>query len=168
MPARWYSIVAAGLFTVLCGCDLHEYVPSAEKLRLPTNPSKAFIIDESEIWGVYGNTDVDAAIYQFTTKHPDESRFWTKVQESAEDQWKLVHEDGHIRHYERIVAATGEQRFHSVEQVRIAYGADTSTITVAWVQADVRRLPRKFPNDGAEGEFAKYVVWPRFAELVHE
>ena len=45
------------------------------------------------------------------------------------------------------------------------YVAAAETVTVAWVQADVRQTPAAFPDDGAEGGFANGVVRPKFAEL---
>jgi hypothetical protein len=107
--------------------------------------------------------DVDSAIYQYTTQEASEADFWDSVISRARDHdWRLVE---HARQFERIVAATGKQMFHSAEEVRVAYDLQTRTVTVAWVQADERQLPKRFPQSGPEGGFAQRVIWPKFEEL---
>ena len=156
---------------VFAGCDVNSYVPTADFLRSAPNPTRAFVISEESIHGIYGNMDVDSEIYQYTTTEANADRFWEAVgRRAAEAQWKLVHDDG-IRHYERIVPAVGTQACHSAEQVRIGYDAVTRIVTIAWVQADVTARgvnpPTAFPTTNhAEGEFASRVIWPKFEQLI--
>ena len=70
------------------------------------------------------------------------------------------------RRYVRIILKTGQQGVHSAEEVRVAYNADTHEVFVAYVQTDLRDLPNDFPDDGAEANFAKRVIWPRFEKEI--
>lgn len=165
---RWILLILSAV--MVAGCDFDSFVPTAEVLRNPQSASHAFVIDEENIRGIYGNMDVDSTIYQYTTREADADRFWEKLAtRAAEAKWQLVHEAGDVRHYDRIIPAVGQQIFHSAEQVRIGYAAATRTVTVAWVQADVRAgsaPPEVFPEADSEGKFARRFVWPNFDELV--
>jgi len=149
---------------VVMGCNINE-APSVEKLHSDTNPSKAFIFSERDIQGIYGNSDVDSAIYQYTSNESTAEKFWERVAARAEESnWAFAADQEKTRRYLRIRPRTGQQRFHSVEEVRIACDARTMKVTVAWVQADTSDLPDDLPEDG-EGDFAKREIWPKFEEL---
>jgi len=156
------------LSTALCGCgsnsqDIHSYVPSAEKLRDPEIQSAAFIVEARHIRGIYGNTDVDSVIYMYDTAATPATEFWSTLGEkAANDDWTLREEEDQFRKYVRVKPKTGQQRFHSVEEVRVAFLPESNTVIVAWVQADPVTLPTDFPTDGPEGKFANEKIWPRF------
>ena len=142
--------------------DPSAYTPSPEKLRSPNNPSRAFIVEERDMEGLYGNLDVDAAIYTYRADVASDTEFWAILDLQTQEQgWELKHIAGFYRRYVRIIPKTGQHMFHSAEEVRVAIQEDTLQAWVAWVQADERQLPQDFPKNG-EGRFARKVVWPRF------
>ena len=151
------------------GCDIMSQVPTEDSIR--ANPGRVFIVAGEDIRGIYGNMDVDSEVYQYRTREENADEFWVAVsKQSAETGWKLVHEEGNVRHYDRIMPATGEEACHSAEQVRIAYDPGSRTVTVAWVQNDVSayrsKPPTKFGESrNAEVDFADRVIWPKFREL---
>lgn len=148
------------------GCE--EYIPTPEKLRLSSNPSRAFIVDERDIYGIYGYSDVDSAIYGYVTQANDEKSFWEAVDRQATEQgWEFVTSPDAYRRYCRIRSRSGSQGIdHSVEEVRIALKADSMKAFIAWVQTEPPDKPTSFPTDGPEGRFAEDVVWPKFAEQI--
>lgn len=163
---NWFAVIVA----VFVGCDLNVYIPSAEKLRNPQNPSSAFIHNEQSIRGVYGNHDVDSAIYTYQTMTDNADEFWTAIEQAADaDDWTIIEDSEQpvaTRRFLRIIPKTGQKVFHSVEEVRIFFNSNNNRVVVAWVQSDQRTLPEKFPADGPEGGFAESVVWPRFESEV--
>ncbi|REK20871.1 MAG: hypothetical protein DWQ41_23480, partial [Planctomycetota bacterium] len=159
--------ILALLTAITAGCDLNSYMPSAEKLRNRSNPSAAFIVGEHDIRGIYGNMDVDSAIYTYQTDTKDEEEFWASLDKAtSDDGWTLREERDNYRCYVRIIPRTGQQVFHSAEEVRVAFKPQSQQVFLAWVQADERSLPKDFPSDG-EGRFAKNVIWPRFEEALY-
>lgn len=168
----WYrssAIWILMLAVAISGCDLNAYVPSAEKLRNPKNPSAAFLVNERDIRGIYGNSDVDAVIYAYDSSVAGEGEFWsTLAQATSRANWQLREERSDYRRYVRIKPRTGQQRFHSVEEARVAFNPESQEVFVAWVQSDLETLPSDFPSvdDSSEGSFAQRVVWPRFEKAV--
>lgn len=164
---RELPVAAIAFAAVLVGgCGIQSYVPDAEILLSPDAPSRAFIISDREVRGIYANMDVDSTIYQYVTETHNSNKFWELVHERArQDGWMQIENRDLIRIYDRVVAAKGQQRFHSAEQVRIAYRPGTGAVTVAWVQVDSSQLLTRFPRQGVEADFAMRVVWPQFDEL---
>ena len=141
-----------------------DYVPTPPQLR-ESNWYSEFIIDETNLQGIYGNQDVDSVIFTYATNIADETSFWTLLDKIARDHhWKALPVEDNVRRYERIIPRTENIRYHSAEEVRIACRSETMTITVAWVQADELKLPEHFPKTGPEGSFAREVIWPKFNE----
>ena len=144
--------------------------PSAEKLRLSSNPSRAFIVKEADIRGLFGNYDVDSAIYEYTTSS-DSDRFWTQLQHQAErDGWQPVTDGGNALRFQRVQVATGDQACHYVEEVRVVRESMSPRVIVAWAKARATRndgIPSSFPQHTAEGRFVSRVVWPQFNEFAH-
>ena len=159
-------VVGCSLVLLGSSCDLNTYALTAEKLRNPRNPSHAFIHNESHIRGIYGNMDVDAAIYCYQTTAGSVSDFWAAIENAAnKDGWAVIDDTdlpAERRRFLRITPKTGQQILHGVEETRISFNPDSQSVIVAWVQSDQRKLPPRFPTDGPEGNFAKTVVWPRF------
>lgn len=160
---RWILFLAACVMAS-AGCDINAYVPTAEKLRRPDNPSSAFIVEEQGIIGIYGNLDVDSAIYSYVSGIADEAELWTEIDAQASQAgWELRDEHGEYRRYVRIRPKPQGAAVHSLEEVRIAR-REQGDVLIAWVRTDDSdELPDDFPEDGAESNFAKRVVWPRFA-----
>ena len=164
---RSRRLLAFAILAAFTGCDIHSYVPTAEMLRDPTNPSGAFIIEEHDIYGIYANIDVDSAIYAYQTSVADENVFWTAIDgNTADAQWTIVETREDYRRYICIIPKTGEQMFHSVEEVRVTFNPESKRVIVAWVQSDQRELPKDFPTNGPEGNFARTDVWPRFEQEI--
>lgn len=158
--------VVCSLVMLASGCHMNTYVPTAENLRNPRNPSSAFIHKESQLRGIYGNMDVDAAIYTYQTASESAAEFWTAIDKAAtKDNWTVIEDTGlpdDRRRFLRITPKTGQQVFHSVEEARVSFNSESQSAVVAWVQSDQRQRPTSFPTDGPEGNFAETAVWPRF------
>lgn len=149
----------------LAGCD--TYIPSAKKLKSPNNPSRAFIVDGSDFVGITATMDVDSVIYQYETAVPNSEDFWNRIGESSlEHEWEMKLDNEEWKRFVRITPRTGQQVYHSFEEVRIAIEVDTKTVTVAWGQADETELYDDMPSDGGEGEWMNSYLWPRFEEVV--
>ncbi len=152
------------------GCDLNTYTPTAEMLRSNRNPSGAFIVGESGVRGIYANMDVDSSVYSYTTSYKSASEFWAAIAAEADDAgWSAINEDTPTTNRKRFLCITpkvDQQVFHSVEEVRVAFRPKDRSVFVAWVQSDQRDLPKAFPTDGPEGDFAIRVVWPEFDRAV--
>lgn len=139
-----------------------DYVPTPSELR---EGWAEFIIDGTNLQGIYGNQDVDSVIFTYKTNIADEKSFWAHFDEVARDNhWNALPIEKEVRRYERIIPRSSRNDFHSVEEVRIACRAATMIITVAWVQADEFKLPEHFPQTGPEGNFARQFIWPKFNE----
>lgn len=168
----WLAVFCLTVGWLTVGCDIHEYVPPAAKLRDPSNPSSAFIHEEHDIQGIYGNLDVDCAIYAYDTATARADEFWNAIDRAAKDDgWTIISDSSPSRkigRFQRVIPAVGAQEYHSVEEVRIAFCEETQQVIVAWTQADERELPTRFPTEGGEGAFAESVVWPRFESEVAE
>jgi hypothetical protein len=168
------------LITLCCGVGLGSLVllflvidwmdiPSPEMLRDPTNPSRAFLVEAKDLRGIYGNHDVDCAVYEYFSAFP-EDRFWMSVDTQAQNAgWLRIRDLDDVRRYQRICAATGQQLLHSAEEVRVSFNRTTQRVVVAWAQADLsraRKSPESFPEDTGEGRFVRRVVWPKFDESI--
>jgi len=149
------------IFSACSQLDM-EFVPTPSELRVGW---AEFIIDETNLQGIYGNQDVDSVIFSYTTNIADEKSFWALMNRRLRDHhWIALPVEDKVRRYERIIPRNNKSRYHSAEEVRIAYRAETMTIFVAWVQADAFKLPEHFPTTGPEGRFARKVIWPKFNE----
>ena len=139
-------------------------------LRSNRNPSGAFIVGESGIRGIYANMDVDSSVYSYTTSHESASEFWAAIAAEADDVgWSAINDDtlpANRKRFLYITPKTGQQILHSVEEVRVAFRPKDRSVFVAWVQSDQRELPKAFPTDGPEGDFAIRVIWPKFDHAV--
>lgn len=166
MLAFYRSALTVATAAVTMGCGM-EYVPSAQQLRDPKNPSAAFLHRPTSVRGIYGNLDVDSAIFEYHTSVEQESDFWTAIETASDEQGWTKIEDADsttsVRRFLRITPRTGQRVTHGVEETRLSFHPDTQLVIVAWVQSDQGALPTSFPTDGAEGSFAERVVWPRFA-----
>ena len=115
-------------------------IPSAEKLQLPSNPSRAFIVDGQEFVGIYGNYDVDSAIYKYESSILNEDEFWARISSATIDQnWELRSENSNWKRFVRI-RHKGKYAYHSVEEVRISFDGDLKKVTLAWGQADYKAV----------------------------
>ncbi len=154
----------------ITGCDLNSYTPTASMLRSDRNPSGAFIVGESGVRGIYANMDVDASVYTYTTSHESGLEFWAAIATEAGDAgWSTISDEtlpDNRKRFLYVTPRTGQQVFHSVEEVRVAFRPKDRSVFVAWVQSDQRELPSAFPKDGPEGDFATRVVWPEFDRAV--
>ncbi|MEX2138425.1 MAG: hypothetical protein WD894_04145 [Pirellulales bacterium] len=162
--AAVFCLSALALLTVY---KLNVYVPDAEQLLRPGSASRTFIVDHTEVNGVYGNNDVDSVVFTYITEL-EESAFWKALDWFAKrDGWKLRKSRPSHRRYLRVIPKTGRDVFHSVAEVRVAYWPAHRTVVVAWVRADTSKLPDQLPT-GAQGAFAEEIVWPKFDALVAE
>lgn len=168
MSQRIFIVLLIAVIAV--GCDLNTYTPTAENLRSKRNPSGAFIVGESGIQGVWANMDVDSSIYTYTTSCESAPEFWAAVAATASDAgWSTIDDKTlgeNCKRFLCITPKTGEQMFHGVEEARVAFRTQDHRVVVAWVQADQQNLPKTFPDDGPEGDFARRVVWPKFSHTV--
>ena len=147
-----------------CSFSHMEYVPNAEDLRQRFG---AFVVDETDLKGVYGNTDVDSVIFTYSTSFHTESHFWSKLGAKAEaNNWRRVENVDRVRRYERFTAGGDKERPYGIEETRIAYDPRRRRVVVASVQADQPDSRSRFPDSGPEATFAQRVVWPRFEDLL--
>ena len=146
------------------GCEIikMDYVPEEEQIR---NSFGSFLVKPAEVTGHYANMDIDCIFFTYRSEASDSADFWTLLDDAlTEREWKCTLEDETQRHYERIFRKTGEQLFHSAEQMRISYNPETKFAVVAWVQADSLDPVERF-SENDEASFAAKVVWPRFERL---
>lgn len=155
------------LLLTLCfyGCEIikMDYVPEEEQIR---NAFDSFLVKPAEVTGHYANMDIDCVVFTYRSEAAEGAAFWKLLDDAlTERKWKCTREDETQRHYERIYHKTGEQLFHSAEQLRISFNPETKFVVVAWVQADSLDPVEQF-SENDEAGFADRVVWPRFDTLV--
>lgn len=164
---RLLTVVAVSLLVCAAGVGLFlvlrmDYVPSAEKI-LAFEHLRPFLVEASDIRGIYGNLDVDSAVFRYTTGVVEEE-FWRRIeQQVAGTAWTAIPPDGEIRRFQRVFPPKGQGRFWWVDELRVRYQRSTRKVVVAWVQAD--------PTHGVSGlaecseaDFADRVIWPKLRE----
>ena len=146
-------------------CDFlnMEYIPEAGQLR--ANHS-TFLIDDSNLQGVYANQDVDSVLFKYMSTAKNEEAFWANLNMNAQaGGWKHVEQQDTFCRYERIIARPGQ--YSSAEDVRVAYNKKTRGVVVVWVQADESDVPKTFA-DTSESKWAERVIWPKFKKLINQ
>lgn len=146
--------VAVCALAVMPSCK--DGMPSSREVR--AYKLDKFIVDESNLRGVYVNYDVDSLVFTYTTSQDD---FWSTLQSRlADTKWKQIDQTDVIHRYERITPRNG--KLGSSEEIRIAYRPHDRLVVVAWVQADTEE---SFA-DTSEGHWAQGVIWPKFESLL--
>jgi len=158
MRASNYLLVC--LIFAVVGCN--DYVPKPAQI---TACHGTFLVAAKAITGHYANMDVDSVIFSYTSTAKDADAFWQALDSAATAaKWKCENKTAIERHYERLIPKTGQQMFHSAEQVRISYNAVSGSVVVAWVQADSFDAVENFSQTG-ESSFADSGIWPQFDTL---
>jgi hypothetical protein len=158
LVALGFALKALALDDILS----NEYVPTTEQIvaRIHLRP---FLVNASEIEGIYGNMDVDAVIFRYRTGERDLEAFLARVEEHRQGtQWTPLAPHGEFRRFQRVFPK-GSRMFCSVEEVRLKHAPD-GTVLVGWVQADSSRDVHSL-EECSESRFANSVVWPRLEEL---
>jgi hypothetical protein len=135
-----------------------EYVPTAEKI-LAGQHLQPFLVDPSDVEGIYGNIDIDSAVFRYRPGVVDVDEFWRRIDRQIEGTaWTKLPADGELRRFQRVFPK-GSKAFCSVEEIRVRYDAVNRRVVVGWVQADsstdVGRLAAC-----SEADFANHVIWP--------
>lgn len=155
------------LILMISACDINSgmsYIPTSEGLK--KGEYAVFIVEETNLKGIYGNYDVGSQVFSYKTNISDESSFWTLIDKNSRDRgWKHLSSEAHIRRYERFIPNRGG--YNSIEEVRIACRPETMTITVACVQADESGDISSFEETG-ESSFARKVIWPKFNKIANQ
>lgn len=135
-----------------------EYVPTAEQVQARED-FRPFLVEPSNIEGVYANMDVDSAVFRYTTA-ADEAAFWRRVeQQVAGTNWVAVAPEGEVRRYQRVIPPVGQQVSWWVDELRVRYRPANRTVVVGWVQADPRHAVVGLA-ECSEAEFAERAIWP--------
>lgn len=152
-------LVLAGLLAVAVWvAGSMEYVPTADQIQA-RDDLRPFVVEPTGITGVYGNMDVDSAVFRYTAGVP-EDEFWRRVEEQLRGtRWVAVAPEGEVRRFQRVIPPEGQQVCWWVDEVRVRYRPATRTVVVGWVQADPRQAVAGLA-ECSEAEFAERTIWP--------
>ena len=147
-------ILSLGAILLLPSCK--DGVPSSREIN--AYHLDEFIIDQSDLSGVYVNYDVDSLILTYATSSDD---FWKTLESRlADTEWKQIEQANAFRRYERVLPDLGS--LGSSEELRIAHKSGHDLVVVAWVQADAKG---SFAET-QEGDWAEGMIWPKFKSLI--
>ncbi len=143
-----------------------NYVPTVQQINriLPE-----FVIDDILVEGLYGNQDIDALIFRYTIGGSSKSidNVLSEIfQKAGNNGWKLIEKKQAFARFERF-GQKDQFQFFSSEIVKIAIIAGTSTIYVAWLQADSDKRVGRIEDTG-EWDWAKQVLWPKFEAYINQ
>ena len=164
MSRRWAEIavmlvvVATWGGIAVWGVRAMHYVPSAEEIQARPD-FHPFLVEPSNVEGVYGNMDVDSAVFRYTTA-ADEDEFWQRIEgQTRGTDWVVIPSDGDVRRYQRVLPPSGQQVCWWVDELRIRYRPSGRVIVVGWVQADPYNAVAGL-SECSESEFAERAIWP--------
>src|SRR5262245_24980349 len=101
----------------LCRMD---YIRSAERIQTIKTFSP-LLIAPTDTEGIYGNMDVDSAVFRYRTLVRDDE-FWHALDRNLQgSDWQRIASEGEMRRYQRVIAPTGQQRFWWVDELRICH-----------------------------------------------
>lgn len=164
---RWRSYILWGVIALLLVAALwvltsSTFTPSASDIR--SHPHlKPFLVEASDLTGLYGNFDTDARVFRYVTT-ATEDEFRQQLEErSLAAGWTELPSVGGVRRFERVRGPKGSVGWYSAEEARVRHDPVTKTVTVGWVQADARQRITSFAETH-EAEYAKRDVWPRLTD----
>ena len=152
------SLLVALAFFVMPALIMH-CVPTPAQVGQRTDILPLQVLPAS-VEGVYGNDDIDALVFRYTTGAPNEVAFKTQLdKQAAAAGWtSLPNAQGAFR-FERITPK-GNQVFCGAEEVRVKLNPASQRVGVGWVQGDSIEDVASF-SDTHESDWAKSNVWPK-------
>ncbi len=163
---NWYLSTLLSLVMLIISCSntfKMDYIPTFVEIK---SKLPEFIVDESQIEGLYGNMDVDSMIFRYTPKFnaqmSKEDILWNIIVKAQTKGWELVERKTSALRFNRF-GPMG--KFFNAEEVHIIIIQKNLRIYVAWVQADSMKSVSRF-EDTTEWRFAKNVIWPKLESYV--
>jgi hypothetical protein len=150
-----------------------EEIPTEEFIR-KWNDAQPFIIEPTQIEGIYRNLDIDAVVFKYLTS-TNEDEFWNILDSNIkETEWKLVAETSGSKDYERQFSKGDKSpnrpdmaTFSSAEKMRIEYVSNRQMVIVGYVQADSSEKETSYEATD-EAKWAQKEIWPRFDKVKNE
>jgi hypothetical protein len=134
-----------------------SYVPTAEQV-LARKEFRPFLIEPSNVEGVYANADVDSVVFRYTTA-ADEPEFWRRIEwQIAGSSWVAVAPEGAVRRFQRVIPPVGQQVSWWVDELRVRYRPADRSVAVGWVQADPRQAVAGL-SECSEAGYAERAIW---------
>ena len=155
-----FAIVILGvLAALLIPAFSMTYVPTPAQVNQHTVVTP-FQIQPSATEGIYGNYDVDALVFGYTTGSADTNTFTTTLdQQATAAGWTRLPNKAGATCYERITPK-GNRRFCGAEEVRVQIDPESKRVNVGWVQGDTFEDIASF-SETRESDWAESEVWPK-------
>ena len=152
-------IILGALAVFLIPALSMTYVPTAAQVNQHTavNP---FQVQPTATEGVYGNYDIDALVFRYTTGATDKTTFTTTLDQQAKAAgWTRMPDKAGSTCYERITPK-GNRMFCGAEEVRVQFDLESKRVDVGWVQGDSFEDVASF-SETHESDWAESDVWPK-------
>ena len=152
-------IILGALAVFLLPALSMTYVPTPAQVNQHTVVTP-FQVQPSGTEGVYGNYDIDALVFRYTTGVADTTTFTTTLdQQAIAAGWTRLPDKAGSTCYERITPK-GNRTFCGAEQVRVQFDPESKRVNVGWVQGDAFEDVASF-SETHESDWAESEVWPK-------
>ena len=139
------------------------FVPTPDQINQHTVVTP-FQVKPSAVEGVYGNYDISALVFRYTTGAADAKTFFTTLDlQATAAGWTRLPDKAGTTCYERITPK-GNRVFCGAEEVRVKIDPESKRVDVGWVQGDAFKDVASF-SETHESKWAESKVWPKLNGL---